>query len=65
MMHDIEYHLSKAESHLELAIHAHIEAREDSESAGDVWSPKEKLEYRDTLRRFEATLQAIRSAHVR
>ena len=59
-MHGLHYHLSKAESHLELAIQAHIEAREDSESAGDVWSSKEKLEYRDTLRRFETTLQAIK-----
>lgn len=60
MMQDIEYHLGKAESHLELAIHAHIEAREDSEAAGDVWTTQERLEYRDTLRRLETTLQAIK-----
>jgi hypothetical protein len=60
MMYDLQYHLGKAESHLELAILAHTEAREDSEAAGDVWTPQERLEYRDTLRRFETTLQAIK-----
>ncbi len=60
MMYDIEYHLSKAESHLELAIETHLQVCEDSEAAGDVWTPQEEVEYHETLRRFETTLQTIK-----
>lgn len=58
---DVKAHLDKAEHHLKMVIESHTESAKDSKSDGDIWTPQEEIEYRDTIRRFKAALKTIQT----